>query len=62
MSQHKLNPNPGELWQHNLTQHQYVIHSLTDDGWVRYSVTGRVPLFTQPTLDFIQTHRKMTHA
>lgn len=62
MAKHKLNPVPGELWFHPFTFNTYVIHSITDDGWVRYrnshgfQSTGF--LLTQPTLDFIKVYKR----
>lgn len=64
MSEHKLNPKPGELWFHPLTFNAYTIHSVTDDGWVRFKVAypsqmeELVPFHTQPTLDFIRTYKR----
>ncbi len=64
MSEHRLNPKPGEVWRHRTTSNRYLIHSVTDDGWLRYSVmlpsgVAMTPLWTQPTLDFIQKYRKL---
>jgi hypothetical protein len=64
MAPHKLNPVPEEVWYHPDTLNQYRIHSLTDDGWVRYYAphdrTGKCggPLYTEPTLTFISKYRR----
>lgn len=67
MASHKLNPNEGEVWESPRTPLAFKIHSLTDDGWVRYyqhwygtteEKENPYPLFTQPTMDFISKYRK----
>lgn len=65
MAKHKLNPSPGDTFYHPITFNAYLVHSLTDDGWVRFRpinpMTNRPvegPLFTEPTLDFIRKYRK----
>lgn len=64
MAKHKINPSEGEVWYHPLTFNMYTIHSVTDDGWVRFRVTYPTQkheegyLHTQPTLDFIRKYRR----
>ncbi len=65
MAKHKLHPEPGETWYHPITFNAYQVHSLSDDGWVRYRVlmpTGELtkytPLFTEPTLDFVRKYKR----
>lgn len=66
LAEHKLNPKEGEVWYHPLTLNEYSIHSVTDDGWVRYrSIDPRTnrsvdisPLWTQPTLNFIKKYQR----
>ncbi len=65
MAEHKINPKPGETWFHPMTFNRYTIHSITDDGWVRYqsshndrSLYTHPTLYTQPTLNFIRTYKK----
>lgn len=65
MARHKLNPEVGEIWHHATLLHSYRIHSVTDDGWVRYfthwpgqRMLTAYPLFTQPTLDFIRIYER----
>ena len=63
MASHKLNPKPGETYFHPLTFNAYRIHSLTDDGWIRFqpltpqNVVVRT-IMTMPTLDFINRYKK----
>lgn len=53
-------PVEGEVWTHPKTRVLWHIHSITDDGWVRYFQlhSGRAqhatpyPLFTRPVLSF----------
>lgn len=58
----RVYPEAGELWEHAVSRHQYLIHSRTDDGWTRYRVAaGRYdyyPLWTMPTDRFMDTYRK----
>lgn len=69
MADHKLNPKEGETWFHPLTLNTYRIHSVTDDGWVRYQsvnahtnkVIAFTALWTQPTLKFITKYQKQVN-
>lgn len=55
-----LHPQAGEIWHHPLTRSQYVIHSLSDDGWVRYYLNGFIyPVYTKPTLKFIDIYERL---
>ena len=62
MAKHALNPSPDEVWFHPLTFNAYRIHSITDDGWTRYYTEGhKIPLYTMPTLDFVNKYKKQVN-
>lgn len=68
MAKHKINPEPGDTYYHPLTFNAYEVHSLTDDGWVRYTPlkpngqkVEHTALWTMPTLKFIGMYRKQEY-
>lgn len=60
-----MTPNEGELWHHPYSRNQYMIHSVTDDGWVRYyshhdPLHDCYPLWTQPVAQFTEVYVKVS--
>lgn len=58
-------PQEGEIWKHPLSQNRWWIHSITDDGWVRYRAEDNTrhaynyPLYTRPVLDFVKIYQRV---
>lgn len=58
-----VHPEENDIWYHPHSRNMYRIHSVTDDGWTRYhwwqpGTNTVMPLYTQPTLDFINMYKR----
>lgn len=61
-------PQAGDTYFHPITFNAYLVHSLTDDGWVRYRSlrpggmpVTRAALWTMPTLEFIRMYQRQEY-